>query len=79
MLDKQDSGQKNPFEGWVTIEEAAKKVDRPTETVRRWANDGKIEAFNIGESWIRVVNVEEVRRFSEKAPRLRRRREADKK
>lgn len=77
MLDKQNNEPKNPFEGWVTIEEAAKTVDRPTETVRRWANDGKIEAFNIGESWIRVVNVEEVRMYSEKAPRLRRRRKTN--
>ena len=56
----------NPVEGWVTMKEAGKIVNRETATIRYWANTGKIASFNVGSSPIRIVNVEQVKEYSEK-------------
>ncbi len=55
----------NPFEGWTTIEEAAQLIGREKVTIRGWANKGWISCFYVGRK-VRVVNIEEVREFSEK-------------
>ena len=53
----------NPFEGWVTLEEAAEIVGRDKTTVRDWANRGKVRSYMVGKR-VRVVSVEEIQRFA---------------
>lgn len=60
----------NPVEGWVTLNEAGQIVNRDMSTIRYWADKGKIRSYHIGSSAIRIVNVEEVLAYSEKAARL---------
>ena len=60
----------NPFEGWVTIKEAGEIVNRDHTTIRYWVETGKITCYRIGTGAVRVVNVEEVREYSEQANRL---------
>ena len=60
----------NPFEGWVTINEASDAVNRNHATVRYWIETGKIAGHPIGSSGLRVVNLEEVKAYSEQALRL---------
>lgn len=55
----------NPFVGWTTIEEASEIIGRNKRTVWLWVNKGRISCFQVGKK-IRVVNIEEVREFSEK-------------
>ena len=55
----------NPVKGWVTMKEAGRIIDRDTSTIRYWAETGKIACFNIGTSNIRIVNVEQVKEYSE--------------
>jgi hypothetical protein len=55
----------NPFEGWTTIEEAAQLIGREKATIRGWANKGWVSCFYVGRK-VRVVNIDEVREFSEK-------------
>ena len=62
--------QENPFDGWVTIQEAADIVNRNQATVRYWARMGRITAYPIGSRGLQVVNVEEVKEYSEQAQRL---------
>jgi hypothetical protein len=63
----------NPFEGWVTLEEAATKVGRDLSTVRGWADRGVIKTHPIGKR-VRVVWLEEALKYSEEiAPRKPRR------
>jgi len=57
------NNEKNPFEGWTVLEEAASLVGRDYKTIRSWANNGFITCYRVGQK-IRLVNVEEVRRFS---------------
>ena len=60
----------NPVEGWVTLNEAGEIVNRDISTIRYWVKSGKISCYRIGSSVIRIVNVEEVKRYSEKAVRI---------
>lgn len=63
--------QENPFEGWVTMQEAGEIVNRNQATVRYWATTGKITAHPIGSRGLQVVNVEEVKEYSKQAQRLK--------
>lgn len=58
--------QENPFDGWVTFQEAGDIVNRNHSTVRYWAETGKITAHPIGSRGLRVVNIEEVKEYSTK-------------
>lgn len=60
----------NPFEGWVTLEEAGRIVNRDHSTIRFWADNNRIAAFRIGNSRVRVVNIEQVKQYSERATRI---------
>lgn len=60
----------NPFEGWVTLDEASRIVNRDHSTIRFWADTDRITAYRIGNSRVRVVNVEEVKEYSEQATRI---------
>lgn len=66
-MNKEDG---NPAEGWVTLNEAGKIVNRDMSTIRYWADNDKIRSYRIGNSGIRIVNVEEVKAYSEYAARL---------
>ena len=55
----------NPVEGWVTMKEMGRIINRDTSTIRYWADTGKIASFNVGTSHIRIVNVEQVKEYSE--------------
>lgn len=57
----------NPFEGWTTIEEAAEIVGRGNSTIRYWVEQGFISSYSIGRK-VRVVNIEEVKAYSERNP-----------
>jgi excisionase family DNA binding protein len=61
----------NPFEGWVTIDEAASTVNRPHSTVRKWVKEGRITAYRIGNSAIRLVFLDEVKEYSKQALRYK--------
>jgi excisionase family DNA binding protein len=52
------------FEEWTTIEEAAEIVQRDRTVIRYWVETGKIACYPIGRR-IRVVNIEEVKMYSE--------------
>lgn len=56
--------QENPFDGWVTIQEAGEIVKRNQATVRYWATTGKITAHSVGTRGLQLVNVEEVKEYS---------------
>lgn len=56
--------QENPFDGWVTIQEAGEIVNRNQATVRYWATTGKITAHPVGSRGLQLVNVEEVKDYS---------------
>lgn len=56
--------QENPFDGWVTIQEAGEIVNRNQATVRYWATTGKITAHPVGSRGLQLVNVEEVKEYS---------------
>jgi len=56
----------NPIEGWVTMKEAGEIIDREAATVRYWAETGKIVSYHVGTSNIRIVNVAQVKEYSEK-------------
>ena len=62
--------RESPFEGWTTMDEAAKIVERDHSTIRYWADNGKIACYRIGNSRVRVVNVDEVKEYSAQANRL---------
>jgi excisionase family DNA binding protein len=62
------NGKPNPFEGWTTIEEAAEIVGRDNSTVRSWADRGLITCYAVGRK-VRVVEVAEVKRYSDKITR----------
>jgi hypothetical protein len=55
----------NPFEGWTTIEDAAAIIGRNKTTLYGWASKGWISCFAVGQK-VKLVNLEEVREFSEK-------------
>jgi excisionase family DNA binding protein len=57
------TNEKNPFEGWTTIEEAAEIIGRSKVTVRRWVDRGFIPAYPIGRK-VRAVNLEQVRAYA---------------
>jgi len=57
----------NPFEGWTTVEDAADIVGRSKQTLYSWVKAGKISCYSVGKR-MRVVNIEEVREFSQKNP-----------
>jgi len=63
--------QENPFDGWVTMQEAGEIVNRNQATIRYWATMGRITAHPIGTRGLQVVNVEEVKEYSEQAQRLK--------
>jgi hypothetical protein len=50
---------KNPFEGWTTIEDAARITGRNRVTIQNWARRGLIACYPVGPK-IEVVNIEEV-------------------
>ena len=54
----------NPFEGWVTLQEAARMLGREHSTLRYWANKGYIRIHQIGKR-VKVVNFAEVKAYSE--------------
>ena len=58
--------QENPFDGWVTFQEAGSIVNRNQSTVRYWATTGKITAYSIGSYGLQVVNIDEVKEYSAK-------------
>lgn len=60
----------NPFEGWVTVKEASELVNRNHATIRYWIETGKLTSYPIGGKGLRVVNLEEVREYSDQANRL---------
>lgn len=55
----------NPVEGWVTMKEAGRIINRDTSTVRYWADTGRIACYHVGNSHIRIVNVKQVKEYSE--------------
>ena len=57
----------NPFEGWTTIEDAARITGRQRMTILNWAHRGYIACYRIGPK-IEVVNLEELIAFSESRP-----------
>jgi hypothetical protein len=57
----------NPFDGWTTIEEAALIIRRDKTLIRYWANRGYITSWSVGRK-VRLVNLEEVRAYSQKRP-----------
>lgn len=54
----------NPFEGWASIDEAARIVGFNRTTVTYWADQGYITAYPVGQR-MRVVNLEEIRNYAE--------------
>jgi hypothetical protein len=65
--DSPQINDKNPFEGWSTLSDAARKVGRNPSTVRLWMTRGLIKSYIVGNSVI-LVNIDEVRAMSEKYP-----------
>jgi excisionase family DNA binding protein len=72
MPDTKQQTLPNPVVGWTTIDEAAKIVERDHSTVRHWANGGKISCYRVGNTTIRLVNIDEVKAYSRKAIRIKR-------
>jgi excisionase family DNA binding protein len=60
-------GIPNPFGGWTTIEEASEMLQRNNTTIRGWADRGRITCYMVGRK-VRLVNLDEVRAYSEKHP-----------
>ncbi|GEM_PF-2645879 len=63
----------NPFIGWTTIDEVAKIINRDHSTVRGWADKGWIISFYVGRK-VRLVRIDEVKAFNERAVRKPKRR-----
>jgi hypothetical protein len=53
----------NPFEGWTTIEDAARIIGRSKAIISQWANKGFITSHTVGQK-MRVVNIEEVQAYA---------------
>jgi excisionase family DNA binding protein len=53
----------NPFEGWVTVQQAAEAVGRDHKIVGYWADKGYIRAYKVGHR-TRLVNLEEVKAYA---------------
>jgi len=64
----------NPFIGWTTINDAADIIGRDKEVLRFWAAKGWITCYPVGKK-MRVVNIDEVRSFSNKNPGHKKKRE----
>lgn len=62
-MDTDGKTSHNPFEGWVSLEEAAEIVGRDKTTIRSWANRGKVQSYMVGRR-VRVVSIEEVQKFA---------------
>jgi hypothetical protein len=60
----------NPFEGWSTLTDAARKIGRDPSTVRVWTKRGWITSHIVGNSVI-MVKIDEVREYSEKHPPIK--------
>jgi excisionase family DNA binding protein len=56
--------EKNPFEGWVTLQEAALIIGRDNSVVRYWAKKGYIKAHKVGRR-TKLVNLEQVKAYAE--------------
>lgn len=61
----------NPFKGWTTIQEAADILGREQSTIRYWADKGKIACYPVGRK-VRVVNLDEVKKYSKTSPTKKR-------
>ena len=55
----------NPFDGWFTFQEAGEIVNRNHATIRYWAETGKITSYPVGTKGMRLVQIDEVREYSE--------------
>lgn len=62
-MDTNGKTSHNPFEGWVSLEEAAELVGRNKNTIRSWADRGRVRSYMVGRR-VRVVSVEEVLKFA---------------
>jgi len=71
MQNDMSKRQENPFDGWVTMQEAGEIVNRNQATIRYWATMGRITAHSIGSRGLQVVNIEEVKEYSKQAQRLK--------
>lgn len=58
------------FSQWTTMKHAAHIVGRDHSTIRFWADRGRITVYYLGVDGKRVVNIEEVKAYSEQANRL---------
>jgi len=52
--------------GKVTVEEAAKRLGRNPELVRRWLREGRLRGEAFGHAW--AIDERELARFAKKAP-----------
>jgi|GEM_PF-2067647 len=55
--------EENPFVGWVPLDEAAQIVGFSQTALRYWANQGYVQAYQVGQR-VRLVNVEEVTAYA---------------
>lgn len=56
----------NPFDGWVSLEDAAQIVGFSRTALRYWADQGYIQAYVVGQKMrLRLVNVDEVTAYAE--------------
>jgi predicted site-specific integrase-resolvase len=56
--------EKNPFEGWTTLQEAARLLGRDGAILRYWAKKGYIQCYEVAPK-VRLVNFEEVRAYAQ--------------
>lgn len=54
---------------WLTVEEAAKRLDRSDQLVRRWLRQGRLRGQLFGRSW--MVQEREIARFRRHEPERR--------
>lgn len=69
-MKNQNETVENPFDGWVTINEASDITNRNHATVCYWIKTGKIRAYPVGSYGLRLVKLDEVKDYSSKAHRL---------
>lgn len=54
---------------WLTVEEAARRLDRHPELVRQWLREGRLKGERFGHMW--SVSERELMRFLRVEPRKR--------
>lgn len=68
----EQTNDQNPFQGWTTVEDAARITGRNRVTIRNWARRGLIACHSVGPR-IELVNIEEVKACIEAHPPLKKR------